>query len=41
MDLYEKYKKYLESNKIWLTFNLENDRINLSIWIKKCLHKKF
>lgn len=41
MDLYEKYKKYLESYKIWLIFNLENDRRNLFIWIKKCLHKKF
>ena len=37
IDLYEEYKKYLESNRIWLTFNLENDRRNLSIWTKNCL----
>lgn len=37
-NLYELYKNFLHQNKNWLTFNHENDRKNLSIWIKKCVN---
>lgn len=36
-ELFQEYKNYLQLNKIWLSFNHENDRKNFSIWVKKCL----
>ena len=36
-ELFIEYKKYLKNNNEWLTFNHEEDRRNLSIWVKKCL----
>ena len=40
LDLFNEYKIYLEENNEWLTFNHEEDRKNLSIWVKKCLNEK-
>lgn len=39
-EFFKEYKNYLENNKEWLTFKDEEDRKNLSIWIKKCLDEK-
>ena len=39
-ELFSEYKKYLENNNEWLTFNQEEDRRKLSIWVKKCLDEK-
>ena len=38
-NLFELYKNFLDQNKSWLTFNHENDRRNLSIWIKKSVNE--
>ena len=40
LDLFNEYKTYLQDNNEWLTFNHEEDRKKLSIWVKKCLHEK-
>ena len=39
-ELFNEYKKYLENNNECLTFNQEEDRRKLSIWVKKCLDEK-
>ena len=39
-ELFIEYKKYLEKNNEWLTFNHEEDRRKLSIWVKNCLDEK-
>jgi len=38
-ELFNEYKKYLEKYNEWLTFNHEEDRRKLSIWVKRCLNE--
>ena len=39
-DLFNEYKRYLEDNNEWLTFNHEEDRRKLSIWAKNFLNEE-
>ena len=39
-ELFNEYKKYLEKYNEWLTFNHEEDRRKLSIWVKRCINEK-
>ena len=39
-ELFNEYKKYLDKNKEWLKLNLNDDRRNLSIWVKNCLDEQ-
>lgn len=39
-ELFSEYKKYLEDNNTFLSFNLEKDRKLFSIWVRKCIHEK-
>jgi hypothetical protein len=39
-ELFNEYKRYLEDNNEWLTFNHEEDRRKLSIWAKKFLNEE-
>ena len=39
-DLFNEYKRYLEDKNEWLTFNHEEDRRKLSIWVKNFLNEE-
>lgn len=39
-ELFNEYKKYLEEKKEWLQFDIEKDKRNFSIWVKKYLNEK-